>query len=344
MLKEQKHQAGLSLEQKIKRLQGPILVLGASGFVGANILRTVLTQRIDAFGTTTRTPAWRLIDLPTRNVRAIDLLIDSNLDAMLDEIQPRTVIDCVAYGAYSFENDAQLIYRTNFNFTSRLLERLDRMGVASYVHAGSSSEYGDQASGPSEDDPTTPNSNYAVSKAAAANLIYYYGKRRGLPCSNLRLYSVYGPLEDSSRLIPNVLRHGLEGTYPEFVNPAVSRDFIYVDDVTEAFVDAALNLTEDHFGESFNIGAGCKTTIGEVAALAREIFEIAEEPRFTMPKREWDVSDWYANIEKTRRAAALVAENRVSRRIGQNDGVVHRIARQGSLPPVVEEVRRGHCV
>ena len=87
------------------------------------------------------------------------------------------------------------------------------------MHAGSSSEYGDNAAGPTEDDPLAPNSDYAVSKVAAANLIYFYGKRKGLPCANLRLYSVYGPLEDSSRLIPNLIRHGLEGTTPSSSTP-----------------------------------------------------------------------------------------------------------------------------
>ena len=76
-------------------------------------------------------PAWRLEGLPAENVRAVDLLIDSNLDALLDLIRPRTIFDCVAYGAYSFETDSQLIYRTNFQFVTRLLPRLqarvDRM-------------------------------------------------------------------------------------------------------------------------------------------------------------------------------------------------------------------------
>ena len=168
------------------------------------------------------------------------------------------------------------------------------------MHAGSSSEYGDNAAGPTERDPLAPNSDYAVSKAAAANLIYFYGKRKKLPCANLRLYSVYGPLEDSSRLIPNVIRHGLDGTYPEFVNPAVSRDFVYVDDVTEAFVDTALNLAPADYGESINIGSGRKTTIAEVAATCRDLFGITAQPSFTMPDRHWDVQDWYANIGKAR--------------------------------------------
>lgn len=290
----------LTLDEKIRHVQGPILIIGASGFVGANLMRTVSAVRQDVFGTTSRKPAWRLDDLPDDRIRTVDLLIDSNLDNLLDEIRPRTIFDCVAYGAYSFETDSQLIYRTNFQLLTRMLSRLESRSIACYVHAGSSSEYGDNAAGPTERDPTEPNSDYAVSKVAAANLIYFYGKRKRLPSANLRLYSVYGPLEDSARLIPNIIRHGVEGTYPTFVNPAVSRDFIYVDDVTEAFVDTSLNLMSDDFGESFNIGTGRKTTIGEAAAAARQLFGITDEPSFTMPERNWDVQDWYADIKKAR--------------------------------------------
>src|SRR5579872_2360502 len=133
----------LSMQEKIERLQGPVLVLGGSGFVGANVLRELLRRRDDVYGTTTRFPAWRLEGLPKENVKLTDLLIDSNLDQLLDTIQPRTIIDCVAYGAYSFETDSQLIYQTNFNLVSRLLERLaKRKFAAAYIHAGSSSEYG----------------------------------------------------------------------------------------------------------------------------------------------------------------------------------------------------------
>ena len=238
-----------------------MLVLGASGFVGANLLRTLSRYRDDVYGTASRLPAWRLEDLRSENIIVTDLLVDSNLDAMLDTVKPRTVFDCVGYGGYSFETDAGLIYETNFNLIGRLLGRLERRAIACYLHAGSSSEYGDNASGPREDSPTFPNSNYAVSKVATANLIHFFGKKRKLPCANLRLYSVYGPLEDSSRLIPNLIRSGLAGEYPELVNPLVSRDFIYVDDVTDAFLTIAGDIEDRDFGESFNVGTGIKTTI-----------------------------------------------------------------------------------
>ena len=139
-----------SIEQKIRRLQGPILILGASGFIGANLMRLLIRHREDVYGTTTRTPAWRLETVPAGHVQVVDLLVDSNADGLLASIKPRTIFDCVAYGAYSFETDSQLIYQTNFNIISRLLPRLEAAKIAAYIHAGSSSEYGDNAAGPEE--------------------------------------------------------------------------------------------------------------------------------------------------------------------------------------------------
>ncbi len=310
---------------KIQRLQGPILVLGGSGFIGANLVRMLLAHREDVVGTAARLPAWRLEGLPEANVRAADLLVDSNLDNLLNEVKPRTIFNCIAYGAYSFETDSPLIYQTNFNLTAKLLSRLESRRIACYVHAGSSSEYGDHAAGPGEDELPAPNSDYAVSKVASANLIHYYGKRRGLPCANLRLYAVYGPREDSSRLIPAVIREGVQGRLPEFVRPDISRDFVYVEDACKAFILTALALQEEDYGESFNIGSGCRTTIGEVASVAREMFGIEAAPVFSMPERGWDVSNWFANVHKARERLGWEATTSFS------DGLAQTLAWYQSL-------------
>jgi dolichol-phosphate mannosyltransferase len=286
--------------EKVRNLRGPILVLGASGFVGANLMRTIAQYRDDVFGTTGELPAWRLEGLPDSAVQQVDVLVDSLLDCLLDAVDPQTVFDCIAYGSYSFETESDRIYETNFRFLTRLLPRLASHHIAAYVHAGTSSEYGTNAAGPAEFDFAAPNSDYAVSKLAAAHLIYLFGKCRNLPCANLRLYSVYGPFEDSSRLVPQLIQRGLAGNLPEFVNPGISRDFLYVDDAVASFVHAALFLDDSHWGESINIGTGQKTTIAEVARVARELFQIEELPSFSMPARDWDVSHWFANIERAR--------------------------------------------
>lgn len=285
---------------KVLQLQGPILVLGASGFIGANLLRLLLQHRPDAFGTSSNASAWRLEGVPTDNVVPGDLLIEASLAALLDGVRPRTVFNCLAYGAYSFQTDAGLIYRTNVDLTARLVEELQARGVHRYVHAGSSSEYGDDASGPSEDVALHPNSHYSVSKGAAAGLLYYAGKKQGFPGANLRLYSIYGPYEDSSRLVPTAVLKGIVGQHGQYVDPEISRDFLYVDDACEAFIDTALNLPEARYGESFNIGSGVQTTIGAFAALCGSLFALPGAPAFTMPNRSWDVARWFANPAKAR--------------------------------------------
>ena len=234
-------------------------------------------------------------------MREFDALVALNVDRMLDEVQPRTVFNCIAYGAYSFETDGELILRTNLMSTHALLERLTTRNIAAYIHAGSSSEYGENAAGPEEHDFLAVNSEYAVSKAACAHLIHYYGKQHGLPSANLRLYSVYGPLEDPSRLMPKIVQHGVRGELPPLVDPHIARDFVYSDDVVDAFIAAASELREDDYGDSFNVGTGRQTTIGELAEVARELYGIEQPATFTMPPRRWDVGDWYANSARAQK-------------------------------------------
>ena len=183
----------MPLDKRVDALQGPVLVLGASGFIGANLLRLLLRRRADVFGTSSSPSAWRLEGVPAAQIIPGDLLVEQNLRTLLDTVRPRTVFNCLAHGAYSFETTVDLIYRTNVDLTARLIDELGKRGVYRYVHAGSSSEYGDNASGPSEDEMLQPNSHYSVSKGATAGLIQYVGKKLGFPGVNLRLYSIYGP-------------------------------------------------------------------------------------------------------------------------------------------------------
>lgn len=281
---------------KIAKLAGPLLVVGAGGFIGANLFRALCAVRDDVYGTIYNHGSWRLEGLPSSQLLFANLLDPETMTAILDRVVPGTVFNCSAYGAYSFEKNAERIHRTNYLATIELLEQLMRRPETIYVHAGSSSEYGHNCSAPREGDRLIPDSHYAVSKAATAQALAFYGQVCGLPCVNLRLYSAYGPYEDSSRLIPVLMEHALRGALPPFVNPEISRDFLYIDDVVDAFVSAALALRPAIYGSSYNIGTGVKTTIRELAFLTRELFHIEAVPDFSsMRAREWDLPDWYAN-------------------------------------------------
>ena len=286
----------------VRALRGPILVLGAGGFVGANLLRRLLKYREDVFGVVRTLPAWRLDGIDRRHILEADLIDLAATRNLVANVRPSTIFDCIAYGAYSFETDQELIYRTNFTALVQLMELLADTGFAAFVHAGSSSEYGTNSAGPLEEASLQPNSHYSVSKVAASNYISYVGNIRRLPVLNLRLYSVYGPLEDLSRLIPNLVAKGLKGAFPPLVDPSTSRDFVYIDDVCDAFVHGAARLTPDIYGQAFNIGTGRATTIREVAKVAGDVFAIRAEPIFgSMAGRSWDLPDWYAAPGKAER-------------------------------------------
>ena len=128
------------LATHIRALEGPILVTGASGFVGANLFRQLAEVRRDVFAVVRRDKGWRLADVHDERVIATDLTDANAVKNLVDSVRPRTVFDCSAYGAYSFEGDAALIYRTNFLGLVNLVERLAEHPPAAFVHAGSSSE------------------------------------------------------------------------------------------------------------------------------------------------------------------------------------------------------------
>jgi dolichol-phosphate mannosyltransferase len=291
----------MSLTAHIHALKGPILVTGASGFIGANLFKILIAHRKDVFAGVHREKGWRLAEINDEHIVAVDLNDSAATKNLVDTLAPKTVFDCVSYGAYSFEEDPALIYKTNFQSLVDFVNLLSTHSVAAYVHAGSSSEYGSNCAAPIETDHCIPNSHYAVSKVAAATYLHHMGKDREFPAINLRLYSAYGPLEDSSRLVPNLLRHALVGKLPPFVDPNTSRDFVYVDDICAAFIMAATKMQPEIYGESFNIGSGIKTTIADLAEITRSAFDILEEPQYgKMEGRAWDLAEWYSNPEKAK--------------------------------------------
>ncbi|MGZ3864201.1 MAG: NAD-dependent epimerase/dehydratase family protein [Bacteroidia bacterium] len=301
----------MNVSEHIKKLEGPIVVFGAGGFIGVNLFHLLLKHRKDVYGITQdRRNNWRFIASNTPNGNILDGDINdlTILKEILNQIRPKTIFNLAAYGAYSKQKEYKKIYDTNFNSTVNLIEILKELGFSAYIHAGSSSEYGINSAAPKEDDNLVPNSHYAVSKVASYFAVKYYGKSEDLPVAHLRLYSAYGPWEEPDRLIPVLIAKARQKKYPPFVDPLISRDFIYVDDICSACVLAATNISGIK-GEVFNIGFGIKTTIKELADTVKEQFKIPHTAEFSaMPNRNWDVTDWYSNSEKAKNILNWKAE------------------------------------
>ena len=114
----------------------------------------------------------------------------------------------------------------------------------------------------------------------------------------LRLYSVYGPWEGPTRLMPRLLVEGLHHRLPPLAGPSVARDFVYVDDACDAYVAAASDASSEN-DAIFNVGSGTQTDLAGVVALARSLLDISEEPVWgSMPNRSWDTTCWVADSRK----------------------------------------------
>ena len=333
----------LDTEQYIRQLNGPILVLGASGFIGANLLHEILAVRSDVYGGVRRQKSWRLADVLDDKIIECDLTDLLATKNVITEISPKTVFNCAAYGAYSFEEAESSIYETNFLILVNLVDLLVKSNISAFIYAGSSSEYGLNAAGPSEDAPCEPNSHYAVSKVCAANFLEYMGKQRQFPCIHLRLYSIYGPLEDTARLMPNVMRSAIQGELPPFVDANTSRDFVYVEDACRAFIMAAAQINPKLYGEIFNIGSGHKTSVGELAQLVKKEYSISSEPQFgTMVGRSWDMSDWYANPNKAKQVLGWHATTPLDEGLRSTAKWVEALSKEDFNSSTKKSIQRQH--
>ncbi len=153
---------------------------------------------------------------------------------------------------------------------------------------------------PHEAERLEPNSYYAVAKASATHFCRFAAESRRVRIPTLRLYSVYGPWEDPTRLVPTLLVRGLEGRLPPLVHPAVARDFIFVDDAVEAYLSAAATPLKDP-GSVLNVGTGDQTTLRQIVAATRSLLDVREEPVWeSMPDRDWDTDVWVADNSKIR--------------------------------------------
>lgn len=291
-----------TIDDKIKKLEGPVFIFGASGFIGANFIESIAKIRKDYYAISHDSNiAWRLrlLNIPSENIVHCDITSRYSVEITFNKYKPKTIFNFAAYGAYARQSDTNLIHETNYLGTLNILQACEN--IKCYIHAGTSSEYGTNCTAPKEDEPLHPNSHYAVSKASSNFLIEYFAKYFNVPCINLRLYSIYGKWEEPDRLIPRLIENIRKGKLPPLVSPDISRDFVHINDCVEAFLDGALNMKPEIYGESFNIASGKKVTIGELIELCRKEFGISETPLWnSMNNRNWDLQDWYGDPSKAR--------------------------------------------
>lgn len=233
-----------------------VAVTGAGGFVGAAVTRRLAGLGHEAIAIVRSRPD-RLAGL---DVRVVELDLES--DGAAEQVAALGADVCIhaaAAGAVTASRDVELLLRANALVPWRLATALARTGTR-LVSLGSSSEYGPCDGAMSERQAPLPDDPYGASKLAGAALI----QASGAEAVHLRLFSVYGPGEDPTRLIPSLVEAVLAGRTLELSPGNQVRDFVHVEDVVDAILAAAFapELPEP----VLNVGTGVQTSVREAAA------------------------------------------------------------------------------
>lgn len=190
-------------------------------------------------------------------------------------------VDVVYHLAARVSVPASVLYPREYNDvnvggTVALLEACRDVGsVKRVVLASSATVYGDHSRQPVDEAmETRPAVPYAVSKVAAEHYLFTIGRLSQFETVALRIFNAYGPGQPlppaHAPVIPQVMQQVLgKGSVMVFGDGTQTRDFVYVDDVVDALIAAALAPNVDR--QIINVGSGVETSVNDLVAAISEI-------------------------------------------------------------------------
>jgi nucleoside-diphosphate-sugar epimerase len=253
-----------------------VLVTGAAGFLGSH-----LVPRLIAAGATVcaldrpNARGWSRIEGVADCVRVdVDEIAMPAHDAALRGVT--TIIHLAAAGVVGVLADPREVVNGNIHGTMAVLMAARRLG-ARVVYCGSCFEYGSGERW-TEDALPAPSTEYGAAKSAGWLLAQAFARRTGIEVVALRPFTMYGPMEPPGRLVPSVVRQALSGRTIDLTPGDQARDFIYVEDVADAFVAAAAR--DAAVGGTFNVCTGTAVTVRHLVETVLRATGSASEARF----------------------------------------------------------------
>jgi nucleoside-diphosphate-sugar epimerase len=287
--------------------QDKYLITGGAGFIGSNIVATLLAQGqsvavFDNFSTGRREnlePFKKDIELFENDLRDVDAVRRAVKDR--DYILHQGALPSVSRSV----EDPMSSNDVNITGTLNVLLAARDLGVKRVVAASSSSVYGDTEVLPKvETMAVMPMSPYAVSKLATEKYLTCFYKCYGLETIALRYFNVFGPRQDPnsqySAVIPLFVTAIQKGKSPTiYGDGGQTRDFTYVDNAVQANLLAC--KADGVAGEFYNVACGERYSLLELLNMIAEIMGKPVKP-IHEPGRAGDVRHSLADISKIKNA------------------------------------------
>ena len=287
----------------IKKRQMRFLVTGGAGFIGSNIVDTLLhyphnVACVDNESADSNSKFYW-------NKKAKNYPIDINdydaLKWVFKHERPEVVFHTAAEARIQPTiNEPQKACLTNFVGTCNVLQACREFGAKRLIYSSTSSAYGLKNTPPLQEDMSRDCLNpYSVSKSAGEDLCKVYYKIYGVETIILRYFNVYGDREPTkgqyAPVIGLFLRQKKEGAPMTIVGDGKqTRDFTNIKDVVDANILAALGESREAFGEVLNIGTGRSYSILEISQM------IGGEIIYT-PERPGEARDTLADNSKAKK-------------------------------------------
>jgi nucleoside-diphosphate-sugar epimerase len=252
------------------------LVLGASGFVGRWIARLSFAEGTDVVSTARDLAQLEAVRSEYGfggEIRAFDALDGGALLPLLREVRPDVVFNAIGYGVDPGERDEAMARAINADFVERLANHLEP--TQRLIHIGSALEYGTIGGDLAESSIPHPTTLYGRTKLEGTERLRAVASSRGLSALTARLFTVYGPGEHDSRLLPSLVRAAASSDPIPFTSGTQRRDFTYVEDAARAL--SLLAGSSARPGEIVNVATGKLSTVRAFIEAAIEVLHISPD-------------------------------------------------------------------
>lgn len=307
------------VQQQIKEQPKTWLITGVAGFIGSNLLETLLKldqhvvgldnfstghqHNLDEVQSLVSAEQWENFQFINGDIRNIDDChrATHNVNYILHQAAlgsvPRSIEDPITTNS------------TNIDGFLNMLVAARDANVNKFVYAASSSTYGDHPALPKiEENIGKPLSPYAVTKYVNELYADIFGKTYGLQSIGLRYFNIFGQRQDPNGAYAAVIPKWISAMIKDdavYINGdgETSRDFCYIDNAIQANILAATSEKEEASNQVYNVAVGDRTTLNHLFESLRDNLSphyphISNKQAIYRDFRQGDVRHSQASIKK----------------------------------------------